>query len=118
MRGNGEKAGENDSDAVARRYNVHREFLSRRRDVFAHAVVSVDVGESALQSFDEDREKNEGDTRGEQINRLEQEETRDERLHHRHDPSALDLEEIYGRSRREHAELVRDLIPAVLLGFG
>lgn len=57
MSGNSEKAGKNNSNAVTRRNNIHAELFTGHRKFSAHFIVSVNVSETALKSFDENHRK-------------------------------------------------------------
>lgn len=63
VRWNGEKACENDADAVAWRHHVHGEFFAGRWDFAAHPIVSVNISKAALKAFDENYEEDKWNVR-------------------------------------------------------
>jgi hypothetical protein len=115
VRGDGEKAGQNDADAVARGDKTHGKLSPRRGNFSTHAVVSVHVGKASLKAFDENHDKHDGDARREQVDCFDEKIAGDEALHDCHDPSVLDLKQVDRRARDKDAYLVCDLVPAVLL---
>lgn len=88
---NCDDSSKNDSHAVTWRNNVHRKLSSRCWDYFAYSIISVDVSESTLKTFNEDHNENNRNCWHKQENCFEQEESSDESLNDCHDPSIFDM---------------------------
>lgn len=118
MRRNRCDTGERNSDRVRNRRDHHGVLAPRFRHLDLHPVERVDVTATTQEALPQDQHEDDPNRGREHVDRLEDEEDHVDELQQGHHPDVPEVDDVDGRSRDEHSDLVEDLVPAVLLRLG